>query len=129
MTSEDFVIVVAFTKDGRRFLAVRHRERGWELPGGRIHAGEEPADGARREFEEEAGHRLEDVRLVHVRRRGTATGYTFSGRLGEPSGRLRAAQEPVAETRLVRRLGEVSPLAFPDDPYAEIGRALGRNIL
>ena len=44
--------------DGRRVLMVRHtygdRAR-WELPGGGMHAGEEPADAARREVAEEVG--------------------------------------------------------------------------
>jgi 8-oxo-dGTP diphosphatase len=129
MDETDVVIVVAFTSDGRRLLAVRHRDRGWELPGGRLHTAEDPIDGARREFREETGRTLENARLVHVRRRGTAAVYTFTGVLGDAVLDGGPPGEPVAETRLVRNLGRLAPLSFPDDPYAEIGRALGRRIL
>jgi 8-oxo-dGTP diphosphatase len=129
MDETDVVIVVAFTSDGRRLLAVRHRDRGWELPGGRLHAGEDPVDGARREFREETGRTLENARLVHVRRRGTAKVYTFTGLVGDAVLNGGPPGEPVAETRLVRNLGQLTPLSFPDDPYGEIGRALGRRIL
>jgi 8-oxo-dGTP pyrophosphatase MutT (NUDIX family) len=48
--------------DGNRILLVRHTygPRGWDLPGGTVKPGEDPADTARREIEEELGVRVED---------------------------------------------------------------------
>ncbi len=48
-------IVIAFS--GRRYLMVRHRQRAWEFPGGRMEDGETPFDTAKREFLEETGLR------------------------------------------------------------------------
>jgi len=65
-------------------LAVLHRERvllqlrpwppGWELPGGHCERGEEPAESAVRETEEETGHTVRSLGLVGV--------YTWEGLRG-----------------------------------------------
>ena len=57
--AEKFVYVIAFKGDA--FLMVRHKDRKWEMPGGRLLEGESFEDGARREFIEETGHALTDV--------------------------------------------------------------------
>lgn len=62
------VLVIAFD-DAGRVLLVRHSYGPpvWALPGGGIDRGEEPADAAVREFGEELGCPLSDVReLTHV---------------------------------------------------------------
>lgn len=51
--------VVAF--EGDRFVMVRHRERAWEMPGGRVEGRESRVHAAEREFREETGL---DVDLV-----------------------------------------------------------------
>ncbi len=49
---------VAF--DGDRFLMVYNERRGgWEMPGGHVEEGETSEQAAVREFEEEAGYRIE----------------------------------------------------------------------
>jgi ubiquinone/menaquinone biosynthesis C-methylase UbiE len=40
---------------GRKFLMVRHSQRAWEFPGGRLEHGESPQEAAKREFFEETG--------------------------------------------------------------------------
>jgi len=50
------VCVTAFVPDGSgRLLLVRPNRRGWEMPGGRVEPGEDVAEAAVREVEEETG--------------------------------------------------------------------------
>jgi ADP-ribose diphosphatase len=63
---------VAINRDQQVLLLWRHRfitdTWGWEIPIGRIEAGESPADAAAREFEEETGWRPGQLRpLICVR--------------------------------------------------------------
>jgi ADP-ribose pyrophosphatase len=55
------VAVVPLTTDGEILMLAHYRHpagtTGWETPAGRIHAGEDPADAARRELLEETGYR------------------------------------------------------------------------
>lgn len=57
----DAVCVVPFTRDERVVMVGQYRhphgKTHWELPAGRIDAGEDPAAAARRELLEETGHR------------------------------------------------------------------------
>ena len=57
--AERFVYVIAFKGDA--FLMVRHKDRKWEMPGGRLLEDESYEDGARREFLEETGYSLKDI--------------------------------------------------------------------
>lgn len=76
---------------GRVLLQFRPWPPGWELPGGHCEPGEDPADTARREAEEETGHTFRALGLVGV--------YSWQGLraagdavyLGEISGGGRAA--------------------------------------
>lgn len=124
----DFVIVVCFEDETReRFVMVRHRDRGWELPGGHVEGEESATAAAQREFHEETGRRLVDPRKVHRRQHGGAVGTTFEARLG-PAEEDRGEDDQIVDWRLVHRLDDVAPLAFPDDPYDEIGDAIGRPL-
>ena len=113
-----------------RFLVVRHMRRGWELPGGRVEPGETPLQAAVREWREETGLGLAQVEplLLHERP-GVHVGHMFLGCVHaapgiEVAGSVRSVQdEQVQEVRAVRRLAEVQPLAFPDDPYEALARA------
>lgn len=129
---QDFTIVVCFEDEQReRFLVARHRERGWELPGGHIAPHENPLEGAVREFGEETGHRLKGSALVLRQPRGDGrVCWVASGYLGgKVQGYERPPGESITEFRFVDRLHEVEPLAFPDDPYEEIERALGVKLV
>lgn len=59
------VVVVPFTADGRLTLIWQYRyphgRSHWELPAGRIHSGESPAQAAERELREETGLQAERI--------------------------------------------------------------------
>ena len=55
---------------GGRLLLLKHVFRagsGWGIPGGFIHAGEQPEEAVRRELLEEVGLELESVKLIFIR--------------------------------------------------------------
>lgn len=54
------VLVFAFDDVGC-LLLVHHKERGWELPGGKVENGENPRDAAVREVSEEAGAEIDHL--------------------------------------------------------------------
>lgn len=55
-----YVYCIAF--DGDDFIMVFNPKRnGWEMPGGKVEAGESDLEAARREFREEVGHEMVDI--------------------------------------------------------------------
>ena len=109
--TEAFVYVVAF--EGDRFVMVRHRDRAWEMPGGRVEAGESRVRAAEREFAEETG-----LGVYLVAQHDIGVGSVFFGlvtREGEPG-------TPSAEISAVRLFD-----ALPDDlsfPLVEYGHVV-----
>ncbi len=65
---EKFAYVIAFKDD--RFIMVRHRERAWEMPGGRLLKGETYEQAAVREFFEETGMSIELIGKLSIDRKG-----------------------------------------------------------
>lgn len=120
----EYTVVVAVddAPEGRRFLMARHRERGWELPGGKLEGNEGPVRCALREFREETGHLLLDARYVFKLEKSNGTCHVFTGRLGEKVHEV-GGDEAIVETAWFDQLPE-DGLAFPDDPYDAIGDAL-----
>lgn len=124
----EYTVVVAVKGNGsdKEFLMVRHRERGWELPGGRLEAKEGPVHCALREFREETGHLLGDPKFVLKLHKSNGTCYVFTGTLGPAAeGKVEPSTEAIQEWRWFKRLPRGEPLAFPDDPYEEMGAKLG----
>jgi 8-oxo-dGTP pyrophosphatase MutT (NUDIX family) len=123
---KEYTVVVATRegRTGREFLMVEHRERGWELPGGKLEPMEGPVHCALREFREETGHLLSAPKFVMKLAKPNGTCYVFTGGLGTAV----EAPEPdgaVLGFRWFGRLPRGERLAFPDDPYAEMGAKLG----
>jgi 8-oxo-dGTP diphosphatase len=109
LTAEGFVYVVAF--DGDRFVMVRHRDRAWEMPGGRIEPGEGPREAALREFREETGLEAELVAGFPL-----GGGTVFAALVTAGDGR--PSTDEVVE---VRRLSELpDELSFPLVEYREV---------
>jgi 8-oxo-dGTP pyrophosphatase MutT (NUDIX family) len=117
------VVAVRHAPEGKEFLMVEHRQRGWELPGGKLEGIEGPVHCALREFREETGHLLASPRFVMKLAKTNGTCFVFTGGLGPPVG----GQEDgaVAGFRWFARLPRELKLAFPDDPYEEMGAKLG----
>ena len=59
---------LALAFDGERILMTNLRQRGWDIPGGHLEAGETPEAAMRREVLEEAGAVLMDVQLLGYQR-------------------------------------------------------------
>lgn len=124
VTSKPYTVIVATRVDDgvAQFMMVRHRERGWELPGGKVEDHEGPVHCALREFREETGHLLSDPKFVMKMEKDNGTCYVFCGGLG-PAAKGKDEDEAIEERGWFTALPE--PLAFPDDPYEEIGEAMG----
>jgi 8-oxo-dGTP diphosphatase len=117
------IVAVRGSGDRREFLMVDHKKRGWELPGGKIEANEGPVHGALREFREETGHLLGSPRFVTKLHRPNGTCYVFTGGLGAKVDEVDAG-DAVGAMQWFRRLPRDQKLAFPDDPYGEMGKLL-----
>ena len=126
--AREYTVVVATrpSADGKEFLMVRHRERGWELPGGKIEPGEGPVHCALREFREETGHLLGTPHFVLKLKKPNGTCFVFTGGLGpEVQANDPGDGEMIEEMDWFGKLPRDQKLAFPDDPYEEIGAKLG----
>jgi len=101
-----WVYCIAFVGD--RFLMVFNPKRqGWEMPGGRIEAGETPEQAAVREFEEEAGCSFRPYALKRRR-----DGSVLVGEVDCPEAKGEMAWELFSELP--------SLLAFGEDEYTEV---------
>jgi len=109
--------------DRAPFIMVRSRKRGgWEMPGGRLKSGEDPFEGAKREFLEETGRKLQ---CTPDKRTGWHDGYVYFGRF-----RDEVISEPITgEVLEVKIMSEVpDDLAFPREEYDTL-IAMGKKIL
>lgn len=57
------VLVFAITEEGKIILT-KHKNRGWEIPGGKVEPGESPLEAAQRELMEEAGVKVKDLTFI-----------------------------------------------------------------
>jgi len=101
-----WVYAVAFIGD--RFLMVFNPKRtGWEMPGGRIEAGETPEQAAVREYKEEAG-----CEFRPLARRERRDGFVFVGLVSCPVRKAEMAWDLFAELP--------GQLAFTEDEYTDV---------
>lgn len=98
---EKFTYVIAFRDD--KFVMARHRDRAWEMPGGRLKRGENHEQAAVREFFEETGMSLEIIGKIRLSKPG---GKVFVG----------LAREALAGKPVEWNIVEVKEfLELPDD--------------
>ncbi|MDH3364402.1 MAG: NUDIX domain-containing protein [Thermoplasmata archaeon] len=105
-----FVYAVAFDGDG--FVMVRHRRRGWEMPGGHVEEGEAPRDAAIREFEEETGMGFDIVKQIDL-----GEGTVFAGVVRNAT-RSSPLPEEITEVKTFRELP--GGLSFPLVEYERV---------
>lgn len=99
-----YVYVIAFSDD--RFLMVRHARREWEMPGGKIEPGEDPQAAATREFREETGYEVQNLKVLEREERGLVY-------LGDVGKKL-SSKPNIKEISEVRLFGELpESLSFP----------------
>jgi len=99
-----FVYAIAYSGD--KFVMVRNRNRGWEMPGGDVEPGETPEDAIEREFEEETGMEIEIVSCADL-----PGGRAFFGVVGTDSGtsdssERKISEDAIAEVSFFRELPE-----------------------
>jgi 8-oxo-dGTP diphosphatase len=114
---EPFAYVIAFRGD--RFIMVRHKDRKWEMPGGRLESHETHEQAAEREFIEETGRALEIVNCIDID--GGKVCFGFAG----PRIRDKLSEE-IAEVRELQELP--SELSFPLVEYETL-LAKARSIM
>lgn len=107
---EPFAYAIAFSGD--RFVMVRHRDRAWEMPGGRLEPGETHEQAAAREFSEETGMMLEPLGSLEVDGGRAVVG------LAHPRCCASALSEEVLEVGVLDALPE--ELSFPSVEYREM---------
>lgn len=83
------VALIAAIREGMLLMGKRNDNGKWTMPGGHLHEGEEPVDGARRELKEETGLSPEDeLKLVDRRVRDGVEFFTFECKVdGTPTGK------------------------------------------
>jgi 8-oxo-dGTP diphosphatase len=114
---EPFAYVIAF--HGDRFIMVRHKDRKWEMPGGRLESHETHEQAAKREFIEETGRTLDIVTCMDIDGGKVCVG------IAGPRIRDKLSEE-IAEVRELQELP--SELSFPLVEYKTL-LAKARNIM
>lgn len=107
-----FVYAAAFS--GEKFIMVRNRRRGWEMPGGAVEAGETPRQAVLREFREETGAELRIVSSAPL-----ASGIVFFGTFDHDSVTIgKRSSEEISEVAFFDTLPE--GLSFPREEYEAV---------
>ncbi len=106
--SRSFVCVIGFS-DAGEFVMIRHWKRGWEWPAGYIEPNEKPEESASREFTEETGFSISNLRLI----RQTPSGLYFSGLVGPKIGT--PSPREVSGVKFFKTLPDRRELSFGEE--------------
>jgi 8-oxo-dGTP pyrophosphatase MutT (NUDIX family) len=104
--------------DGDRVLLVRHTygDRRWDLPGGTVRRGENPAEAARREMAEELGVELDELIWLGA----------LDAKVDHRNDRLNCFQAELRDPPLTLELAELSAAEW--FPREELPRQLARLV-
>ena len=116
--SFSYVYVIAFRGD--EFLMVRHARRAWEMPGGKVNAGESPEEAAIREFHEETGYDVGSLTVIETE----DNGLVYMGIVGKKLPIVPDARE-IAGVAFFRELPD--KLSFPLVEYTRMLDAARRT--
>jgi 8-oxo-dGTP pyrophosphatase MutT (NUDIX family) len=108
--SRFFASVVGLRNDDQ-FLMVKNKKegRGWEWPTGYIEPGEAPEQSARREFIEESGYEISELKEVQR----TSHGIFYAGRVGRKVGSESARE--ISETKFFSKFPDAKSMSFRED--------------
>ncbi|MEJ2711515.1 MAG: NUDIX domain-containing protein [Anaerolineales bacterium] len=113
---EDFEAVVSVLFSAGQFVMVRHKDRGWEFPGGRRQGNETYQETAAREILEETGARIKEIQGM--------------GHYVDSAGRLTViAYAEVSSFEATPEPGEITELALFKEIPGELSFADGREQL
>lgn len=114
----EYTVVVALIPDGR-FMMIKHKKRGWEWPGGKLHPGESPVECARREILEETGYELIYPKVIMETGNGEGgRGYVIFAKLGNKVCEI--TDQMTERVEFFEKVPEKEKLSFPHDPYDEV---------
>ena len=114
-----YVYVIAFRGD--EFLMVRHARRAWEMPGGKVDAGETPEEAAAREFKEETGYEVDSLEVLE----SEVGGLVYLGQVGKKLSTIPNVKE-IAEVGFFKELPE--RLSFPLVEYRRMLDAARKHL-
>lgn len=122
-TSRFYASVIGFNKNNNNFIMVHNNKRnGWEWPTGYIEPAENPIESAKREFTEETGLEISDLKIIEH----SPSGYYYFGIVGEKIHDISIRE--ISEIKEFVALPSKDQLSFKDD-YAMFNKILNDAVV
>ena len=109
-------------RDGKALISLDKNQSNWDIPGGRVHVGEEPRAGLVREIKEEIGADVEVGEVYHVGFIGASRFLiVYHVTLKNPEQEFSLAEDEIAKVMWVGK-GEYADLPMWDEYRALLDR-------